>query len=263
MSEVSLSSFPPPYLKAIRADLTQIHSARLPYSIPSISSGIDLQLKTAVTFFVGQNGSGKSTLLEAIAARCGFNLAGGNRNHSYQQSFAESPLSKTLTLSWRQKTSRGFFFRAETFFNFATYLENLTKDSPSGEVFAPYGGKSLHEQSHGEAFLSLFTNRSQEGIFILDEPEAALSPSRQLSFLLLLRQFEQTGESQFLIATHSPILFSYPGATVMQVDDTGFHAVDYTQTEHFRLFSSFLASPSRYYRHLFKEPDRDRSGVEP
>ena len=147
-----------------------------PFNLRAFSHGIDVTLRSKVTFFVGENGSGKSTLLEALAECCGFNPEGGNRNH-HRATFADrSPLAQALRLSWRPKVTEGFFLRAESFYDFATYIQgvsNLELD----------GGRSLHEQSHGESFMALFANRFEQGIYLLDEPEAALSPQRQLSFL--------------------------------------------------------------------------------
>src|SRR5262249_10394281 len=147
---------------------------KYPFTIPAFNNGIDIDIKRPVTFFVGENGSGKSTLLEAIAYHCGFNLEGGTRNHNYQTRDAEPELAKYLRLSWAPKVTRGFFLRAESFFNFATHIEQLAAGDQ--QLLRSYGGKSLHEQSHGESFLSLMTNRFSAGIYILDEPEAALSP---------------------------------------------------------------------------------------
>lgn len=156
-----------------------------------------------------------------------------------------STLADSICLSWLPKVTSGFFMRAESFFNLANYVDEL------GFAYA-YGGKSLHEQSHGEAFLSLFTNRfGEQGIYILDEPEAALSPSRQLAFLALLHEFEKTERTQFIIATHSPILLSYPGANLLSMDGGTIHEINYRETEHYTITKEFLDSPERYFKHLF------------
>lgn len=161
-----------------------------------------------------------------------------------------SPLAESLTLSWLPKVNKGFFMRAESFFNFATYLDELAKSDPS--VLLNYGDKSLHEQSHGESFLALFKNHFEKGLYILDEPEAALSPMRQLSFLAILKRLEKEGQSQFLIATHSPILLSYPGATVFEFSEKGeIQKVNYRDTDHYVLTKEFLENPERYFQHLF------------
>jgi predicted ATPase len=138
----------------------------------------------------------------------------------------------------------GFFLRAESFYNFATYLDDVSD-------MRAYGGRSLHGQSHGEAFLALFNNRFEQGIYLLDEPEAALSPQRQLSLLRIIHDLEAPGHAQFLIATHSPILMSYPGATVYSLDGAGIVPVDYRDTRHFQITRDFLNSPERFYKHLF------------
>ena len=184
---------------------------RYPFNIRAFSRGIDLGIRSNVTFFVGENGSGKSTLLEAIAECCGFNPEGGNRDHHFATFGDRSELAKALRLSWMPKVTEGFFLRAESFYNFATYIEQVSNPRA-------YGGKSLHEQSHGESFMALFANRFEQGIYILDEPEAALSPQRQLSFLEIIHDLATPGHAQFIIATHSPIILSYPGAVLLSLD---------------------------------------------
>jgi predicted ATPase len=216
-----------------------------PFDIPILLGDFGLSLTTPVTFFVGENGSGKSTLLEAIAWAVGFGAQGGSRDHHYEQSTDGHALGRALKLAWRQRTASGFFLRAETFFNFATYLES------TGSSFARYGGESLHAKSHGEAFLALFEHRFEDGLFILDEPEAALSPQRQLAFLRILHELTAPKAAQFIIATHSPLLLAFPGATVLSLDDGVIREVDYRDTEHFRLTRDFLDAPERFFRYLF------------
>jgi len=182
-----------------------------PFSMPSIRSVDTLTFKSNVTFFVGENGSGKSTLLEAIAYCCGFNTAGGGRNNAYNVPSCEAVLGEYIRLSWSPKVTNGFFLRSESFFEFASHIDSLG-------VYKPYGGKSLHHQSHGESFFSLFLNRfGARGIYLLDEPEAALSPARQLAFLQILKELES--QSQFIIATHSPIIMAFPGAQILNFDE--------------------------------------------
>ncbi len=144
--------------------------------------------------------------------------------------------------------------RAESFFNFATYIDKLAAEDPG--ILGAYGGKSLHQQSHGESYLSLFLNRFNKGIYILDEPEAALSPSRQLSFLVLIHQLETSGKAQFIIATHSAMILSYPGAVLYSLDGGGIEQVAYRETKHFRVTKEFLDDPDRYFHHLFSDEPR-------
>ena len=221
--------------------------------IPSLNKGLQLTLKSNITFFVGENGSGKSTLLEAIAEQCGFNLRGGNRNHNFNTGHRfegyESALASHLQLGWTpHRITEGFFMRAESFFNFASYIDELAVDDR--RIFNAYGGRSLHEQSHGESFLSLFNNQFESGIYILDEPEAALSPARILSFMSVIHELDRSGRAQFLIATHSPMLICYPGAIIYQFDEDGVRETGYEDTEHFSLTKSFLDNPALYLRHL-------------
>lgn len=223
---------------------------RYPFTIEAIRNGFEIDFNSNVTFLVGENGSGKSTVLEAIAGVIGFNLSGGTKHSNYVFNTTESDLSDFLRLTWSTKVTNGFFMRAESFFNFASYIDQLAEENRNVDIYGAYGGKSLHHQSHGESFLALFSNLRKNGIYLLDEPEAALSPQRQLAFLSIIHELEQSGNAQFIIATHSPILLSYPGATVLNVDDH-FATIDYQQTEHFKLTKDFLNNPQNYFRHLF------------
>jgi len=222
-------------------------------NISSLNNGLNLTLKSNVTFFVGENGSGKSTLLEGVAEQCGFSLRGGNRNHNLNTGYRfegyESEITQHVRLGWTPKRiNDGFFMRAESFYNFASYIDELAKDDR--RILNAYGGKSLHQQSHGESFLALFNNQFESGIYILDEPEAALSPARILAFMTVISELEKSGRAQFLIATHSPILICYPGATIYQFDENGVQETNYEDTEHFYLTKSFLDNPALYLRHL-------------
>ncbi|OOQ59860.1 AAA family ATPase [Mucilaginibacter pedocola] len=225
-------------------------------NIPSLRDGLQLNLTTNVTFFVGENGSGKSTLLEAIAEQCGFSLRGGNRNHNmntgYRFNGYETPLARFIQLGWTPKRiNEGFFMRAESFFNFASYIDELAQED--SRILNAYGGRSLNEQSHGESFLSLFNNQFESGVYILDEPEAALSPARILAFMSVIHNLDRSGRAQFIIATHSPMLICYPGATIYQFDDNGVRRTTYEDTEHYYLTKSFLNNPDAYLRHLTGE----------
>jgi predicted ATPase len=221
----------------------KVASERYPFNVEAFRAGIDLELRAGVTFFVGENGSGKSTLLEAVASCCGFNPEGGGRDHQFRTRSEEASLAEALRLSWLPKVTDGFFMRAESFFNFATYLDEVS-------TLERYGGRSLHGRSHGESFLALFANRFARGIYILDEPEAALSPRRQLSFLKIIHDLESHGMAQFLIASHSPILLAYPGSTVLSLDGGRIHEVTYRETDHYNITKDFLDSPERFFKHL-------------
>jgi len=240
-----------PFLSEINIPSFNIND--YPFNIPSIKNGVKLKLRNNVTFFVGENGSGKSTLLETVAETIGFSLRGGNKNHNTTNGH-ESLLTKETKLTWIPKRiTNGFFMRAESFFNFADYIDELAKED--SRAYDAYGGKSLHHQSHGESFLSLFTNKFEKGIYILDEPEAALSPARILSFITIINQLEKSGRAQFLIATHSPMLLCYPGANIFSFDENGIQSVDYEATEHYTLTKIFLNNPDAYFRFLFNNDD--------
>ena len=224
--------------------------------IPAIAGLGLLELHAPVTFLVGENGSGKSTLLEAVALALGFNPEGGSKNFSFSTRDTHSGLHGCLTLHrgpYRPKD--GFFLRAESFYNTATEVEELSRRSlaPPEEFYRNYGGKSLHHQSHGESFLNLVHSRFHgQGIYLLDEPEAALSPARQLTLLCELHRLVEAG-SQLLIATHSPILMAYPGAEILLLGEGPIHPVEYRETEHYQITKSFLDSPERMLRVLFDE----------
>lgn len=206
----------------------------------------------AVTYFIGENGSGKSTILEALAVASGFNAEGGTMNFNFATRRSESPLHRCIRLGRAPTRPRtGFFLRAESFFNLATEIERLDAEPSFGPpVIDSYGGRSLHEQSHGESFLALMKHRfGPNGLYILDEPEAALSPSRQLSLLIRMHDLLEDG-SQFIIATHAPIVLAYPGATIYHVDDRGISSVEYVQTEHVQLTRDFLNDRGRFLSRL-------------
>jgi predicted ATPase len=242
-----------PFLHRVESLPDKFDPTRYPFNIRAFSRGINLEFRSTVTLFVGENGSGKSTLLEALAECCGFNPEGGNRDH-HRATFADrSALAQALRLSWFPKVTEGFFLRAESFYNFASYIEQVSD-------LRAYGGKSLHAQSHGESFLSLFTNRFEQGIYILDEPEAALSPQRQLSFPRIIHDLATPRHAQFLVATHSPILLAYPGAVIFDLDRDSIQPISYQETKHYLITRDFLNSPERSFKHLFQrvgEPESE------
>ncbi|PQP82653.1 AAA family ATPase [Paenibacillus sp. PCH8] len=235
------------YLRSVELMSSKIENPNeYPFDIPTIHSLERLEFKNNITFFVGENGSGKSTLLEGIAHQCGFNTAGGGRNNTYETHASESSLGNYLRLAWLPKITNGFFMRSESFYQFASHVDEM----PASLRY--YGGRSLHEQSHGESFLNLFVNRfSSKGIYLLDEPEAALSPARQLSLLRILHDLSST--SQFIIATHSPILLGYPGAEILSFDDSQIQEVAYEDTDHYQITRSFLENRDRMLNELFKD----------
>lgn len=227
---------------------------RYPFCLPAVRSLDQLDFHPKVTFFVGENGSGKSTLLEAIAVSLGFNAEGGSKNFNFGTRRSHSALHEHLRIAKGFKRPRtGFFLRAESFFNVATEIEHLDAEPSFGPpVINSYGGRSLHEQSHGESFLALLTERfGGQGLYILDEPEAALSPQRQLAVLSRIHDLVRDG-SQFVIATHSPLLMAYPDACIYQCSADGVVPVAYEDTEHFRVTRDFLMNPQRMLRGLLE-----------
>ncbi len=244
-----------PLLDCIKTNFSHATDfAAFPFCLPIIKSLKALSFPTQITFFVGENGAGKSTLLEALACCAGFGPEGGSKNIHFKTSEEKtfSPaqqLANQLTLSWRKKPKDGYFFRAESFYNLATHLDN------NPELMQYYGGMSLHAQSHGESFWSFFSNRmSAGGFFILDEPEAALSPQRQLSLLVIINELcRQSPHTQFIIATHSPILLAYPGATIYSCDEEEIITIPYEHTSHYQITKQFLDNPEQYLKHLFDE----------
>lgn len=217
------------------------------------SAGAAPGLSQAGDLLCGENGTGKSTLLEAIAAAWGFNPEGGTRNFTFSTRPSHSALWRSLTLTKRGFARDGFFLRAESFYNVATSIEQLdSQPAFSPPVIDSYGGVSLHRQSHGESFLALVQNRfGGHGLYLLDEPEAALSPTRQLSLLALLDQLVRE-DSQLIIATHSPILMALPGAEILQFSQEGVEPVSYRDTEHYQITRRFLEDPDRMLRYLLE-----------
>jgi predicted ATPase len=253
-------STPGPYLLHLEVLRDRIPDPdQFPYNLPAVRGLTTLSFHPKVTFFVGENGSGKSTLLEAIAVACGLNPEGGSRNFNFATRASHSPLGECVRLAQAlAKPADSYFLRAESFYNVASEIERLDEDDPGAFCVGPkltpaYGGRSLHEQSHGESFFALFRNRFRDhGLYLMDEPEAALSPKRQLQFLTLLHDFVRRG-GQFVIATHSPIILSYPQARIYSLDVEGVREVAYTDTEHYRVAQGFFSNPKRSLAVLLAE----------
>ena len=227
---------------------------RYPFCLPAVRSFESLDLHPKVTYFVGENGSGKSTLLESIAVSLGFNAEGGSKNFHFGTRRSHSELHEFLRIAKGVRRPRdGFFLRAESFFNVATEIEGLDAEpAPGPPIINSYGGRSLHEQSHGESFLALIMERfGGKGIYILDEPEAALSPRRQLDVLRRIHDLIRDS-SQFIIATHSPILMAYPDSIIYLFGPDGISKISYEDTENFQVSRDFLANPERMQQLLME-----------
>jgi predicted ATPase len=238
-----------PFISSITLKRDKIASFKeYPFSIPAIRNLRVLSLKGPVTFLAGENGTGKSTLLEAVAVACGFNAEGGSRNFRFSTRPSHSSLHEYLRLVRPPGRPRdGYFLRAESFYNVATAAEEQYG------VLHAYGGRSLHEQSHGESFMALVLERLKgHGLYLFDEPEAALSPTRQMALLAAMHDLVRRG-SQFLIATHSPILMGYPGATIYLLTEGAITRVPYTETEHYVITRSFLNNPEGMLRELLAD----------
>jgi predicted ATPase len=236
------------YLIDLTFDRSRVESFdQYPFDLGILKNFDRLKLHPKVTYFIGENGSGKSTLLEAVAVALGFNAEGGTKNFNFQTRDERYDLSRALWVTKSHLQARdGFFLRAESFFNVATQIDEL-------DLKGWYGGKSLHEQSHGESFLTLMTTRFRgDGIYILDEPEAALSPARQLAILSRIHDLVRDS-SQFIIATHSPILMAYPDATIYECTSDGIFETSYEETEHYQVTRDFLMNRERMLKILLED----------
>jgi len=224
--------------------------------IKYLSKEKELCFSSNVTFFVGENGTGKSTLLEAIAVAYGFNAEGGSKNFTFSTNQTHSELYEHISIAKRGFARDGFFLRAESLYNVATNIDEMDKlPSFDAPIIGGYGGVSLHNQSHGESFLSIVQNRFfGNGLYILDEPEAALSPNRLLSLIVEINSLVKK-DSQFIIATHSPILMTFPNAQILEFSQDGIKSVKYQDTEHFRLTKTFLENPEKMLHYLLENKD--------
>lgn len=244
------------YLYEVKLKREEVPSFDIyPFSLDAVKNVSSIELHPNVTFFIGENGSGKSTLMEAIAVSWGFNPEGGTKNFNFGTYASHSPLHEFLRLSRGAKRPQdGFFLRAESFFNVASEIQRLDESGSFGPpIIDSYGGRSLHEQSHGESFMALLVNRfGGNGLYILDEPEAALSPTRQMAMISRMHDLVKSN-SQFIIATHSPIILSYPNAKIYQLEESGLQCVEYEETEHYRVTRDFLNRPDKMLKILLEE----------
>lgn len=252
----------PPYLIGAQFRDSEFQCPdEFPFNMPCLAE-FELNLPTDVTFFVGENGSGKSTLIEAIAALCGLPVSGGSRQETANLfgPEKESELAQELSPVFIKRPRDGYFFRAEFYAQFATLLDQRSQDPDFwGDPYQAYGGKSLHTRSHGESFLELMQNRLSEGLFLMDEPESALSPQRQLTLLAMIADRVAGGKSQFIIATHSPILLTYPGATILNFDESPLAPIELEETSHFHITKGILDNPQMYWKHLMADVAKSRA----
>jgi predicted ATPase len=216
-----------------------------PFNIPALNSPTELTFKSPVVFFVGENGSGKSTLLEAITRKCGVHIWHKTKRHLAHENPFETRLADFIAITWSNGRVPGSLFRAETFRDFADFIDDVALCDPGRLKY--HGGQILNTLSHGEAILSYFSHRYNiRGLYFLDEPEAALSPSRQVAFLDLLQRLEAQGHAQFIIATHSPILLAYPGAQILSFDSTHIEELAYEDTMHYKIYKQFFTDRSAF-----------------
>jgi predicted ATPase len=238
---------PAPYLKRVWLDRSRVpNAAAYPFCLPFLNDGFELDFDHAITVIVGENGTGKSTLLEGIAALAGYDEAGGGKgyrpvDHSRALEVMGGSLAQALRASWLPKITNGWFFRAESFFSVARYLDEAAREPLSGPP------PDFLSHSHGEGFLRFFEERCRrQGIFIFDEPESALSPSRQIEFLKLLQRMDKSGICQVIMATHSPMLMAYPAAQLLRLSKYGLEPVRVSETDHYRLMREFCADPETF-----------------
>lgn len=251
-----------PYLQYVRRNpAVELPGTQFPGSLPFVAD-LNLEFRAPVTFFVGENGCGKSTLLEAIAYLVGLPISGGSFNedgagHGPEE---ESLLAAAIRIGCARSIPDAYFFRAELQANFAVLLDKRRRDPEfGGDPYSYYGGKSLLTMSHGEAFLSVMSHRFRKGLFLLDEPESALSPKRQLSLLALMHDRARNGKTQFIVATHSPVLLTYPNASIMSFDEGALKEIRLEDTSHFQITQGILNRPEAYWKYLRDDSTEDES----
>ena len=249
----------PPYLLGLRLKERTVDSEDYPFNLPLIRA-LDIEFASPVTFFVGENGTGKSTVIEAIAALCRLPVSGGGRNElsGKHGPEASSPLAASLRPSFRRRPPDAYFLRAEFQAHFASLLDERNADPDfrvHGDPYELYGGRSLYTRSHGEAFLAILQNRIRSGLLLFDEPESALSPQRQLALLAKMAMLVATGTSQFIIATHSPILLTFPAAQILAFDGDAVRQVALEDTSHFQITKGILHNPGAYWKYLQETTD--------
>lgn len=243
------------FIRRVSIDWKKIPKDSYLKKINSINSLKSLDFNKKITCFTGENGSGKSTLLEAIAVAYGFNPEGGTLNHNFSTYDDVSELSDAVMLSKGYRQPKGkYFFRAESFFNLASKLEEYREGTPKEVFYERFGGMSLHEQSHGESFLSFFQTNELEGIYIMDEPEAALSPQSQLVLLIQIVKMANNG-SQFIIATHSPILLGMPDIEIYSFDKDDIYLCRYEETECYKVMKLFLDDRNNFIKMLLEDSE--------
>ena len=246
-----------PIVAEVQLDRDEVSNfERYPFSIPAIRTLGTLPLHPSVTFFVGENGSGKSTLLEAIAVQVGVNAEGGSKHLNFTTRPSHSSLFRHLTLVRSvHRCSDAFFLRAESLYNVATAIDELPDDGVPPHKY--YGGRSLHEQSHGESFLNLMMHRfGSSSLLMLDEPEAALSTQRQLAFVRLMHQLVKQ-HAQFIIATHSPIILAYPQATIYEFAEDGIRRIPYDQTDAYQITRAFLERTDQMLQAILSDDESE------
>lgn len=239
------------YLKSVRINSAAFpKSDTFPFNVDSIAFSETIDLNSRLVFFLGENGSGKSTLLDALARKCGLLPWGGSKTHKVHGNPYETSLANYIKIEKNSRPRYGFHFRAEAFFNYASSVDDILMDDPGRAGY--FGGKSLNTVSHGESFLELFNSYtcSLDGLYIFDEPEAALSPQNQVELLNLLADKEiHKKNQQYIIATHSPILLACPSALILDFDNIPVKPVSYKQTNHFNFYRSFMQDPEAFIFH--------------